>query len=145
MTPRPLDLDVVHARLRRIRELLADLEAMGEITETRLADDAIARHAVERILTAVVDLAVAAASHVITARRQESSLTYADAFMTLGEIGAVDTDLARELAASARMRNVLVHQYLEIDLRYVAEGAARAPGAYRSFNAQLLRFLEPEG
>jgi uncharacterized protein YutE (UPF0331/DUF86 family) len=144
MTPRPLDLDVVHVRLRKIRELLADLESIGDVTEPRLLDDAVSRHAVERILTAIVDLAVAAASHVIAARRHESPLTYADAFIALGEIGAIEASLARELATSARMRNVLVHQYLEIDLGYVVEGATRAPAAYRAFTVQLLRYVEPD-
>lgn len=144
MTPRPLDLDMVHVRLRRIRELLADLESVGDVNESRLAQDAITRHAVERILTAIVDLAVSTAGHVIAAEQQESPLTYADAFIALGEMAAVDDSLARELAASAKMRNVLVHQYIDIDLASVAHGAARAPQLYRSFTAQLLRYLEPD-
>lgn len=142
MSPRQLDIDIIHVRLRKIRELLKDLASYGAVSTARMQDDSLLRHGVERILTAVVDLAVSAGSHVLVAVKHEAPLTYAECFLALAEIGALDGALAEELAASARMRNVLVHQYLDIDFALVAVAAGRATEAYRAFSAQLLRFAE---
>ncbi len=80
MTPRKLEPDVVQARLRAIREMLADLEAVGVITTERLASDRVTRYAIERILTAIVDLAVSVNAHVAAAVIGEGPVEYAESF-----------------------------------------------------------------
>jgi hypothetical protein len=53
-----LDAAVVQERLRLMRDLLDDMDGIGEVDASRLETDRIVRHAVERIITQLVDLAV---------------------------------------------------------------------------------------
>jgi hypothetical protein len=64
MTPRPLDVATVQAKLRLMRELLDELDAAGPLDAQRLADQRLLLRAVERVLTQLVDVAVAVNSHV---------------------------------------------------------------------------------
>jgi len=44
---------------------------------------------------------------------------YSDIFPALAEIGVLPPDFAQKLIGMAQFRNVLVHLYLEVDLRQV--------------------------
>ena len=58
---RALDLDgrVLRARLRRIRELLSTVPALGRIDPPRLVDEPVTALAAERLLTVLIELAFA--------------------------------------------------------------------------------------
>ncbi len=67
MTPRPVDVASVQAKLRSLDELLGALRLVGEVDGARLGQDVLLRLAVERALTQAVDLVVAVCSHVVAA------------------------------------------------------------------------------
>ncbi len=54
-----LDADVVTTRLAIMRELLDDLQTVGPVNADRLGSERLTRHAVERILVQLVDIAAA--------------------------------------------------------------------------------------
>lgn len=141
MTPRRFDPEIVHSRLREIRALLDDLESVGEVTAETLEQDRITRHAVERILTQVVELAVAINSHLAAAFLDEAPVEYQASFRRAAEVGALPEALAEELAPSAGQRNILVHRYLDVDPQAVAEGATAALRAYRSYVREIATFV----
>lgn len=141
MTPRRFDPEVVHARLREIRTLLDDLASVGEVTVERLTEERITRYAVERILTQLVELAVAINGHLAAAFAGEAPVTYQASFRQAAQVGALPEDLAEQLAPSAGQRNVLVHRYLDIDPAAVAEGAAAALDGYRRYVEEVARFV----
>lgn len=64
MTPATPDRDVVHQRLRLVRELLDDLEAYRGRTGADLTADRTSRYVVERLLTAMVEVAASVNSHL---------------------------------------------------------------------------------
>ncbi|MCU0299234.1 MAG: DUF86 domain-containing protein, partial [Candidatus Nanopelagicales bacterium] len=59
-----LDRDTLVVRLGVMNDLLGDLKSIGDVDASRLRSDRMARHAVERILTQLVESAVAINSHV---------------------------------------------------------------------------------
>ena len=65
MTPRPVDVASVQAKLRSLDELGSALRLVGEVDGARLEQDVLLRLAVERALTQAVDLIVAVCSHVV--------------------------------------------------------------------------------
>lgn len=141
MTPPDLDPDVIHAKLSAIRELLDDLDSAGEITAGRLAEERILRHAVERILTQLVDLAVGINGHVSTALLGRAPTDYRESFACASEAGILPEDLAERLAPAAGLRNILVHEYTSIDLERVAGAVALARREFGTYVAEVARAL----
>lgn len=134
MTPAAVDLGMIAGKLRLMRGLLDDLAAAGEVTAERLADDRMLRHAIERVLTQLVDLAVSVNSHVASARLGRAPASYRESFALAAQAGVIDAELAARLAPAAGLRNILVHEYAEVDLRQVAAGV---PLALRDFSAYV--------
>jgi uncharacterized protein YutE (UPF0331/DUF86 family) len=141
MTPRPLDWRSVRAKLRKIEQLLDILEAMGQMHGARLRSEVTTSLAVERILTLVVELAFAVNTHVAVARLGRAPDTYAESFDAVADAGAIDRSLAVALVPSAKMRNVLVHAYLDVDHEIVAAAVPLALEQYRSYTRQVARWF----
>lgn len=141
MTPPALDAALVHAKLHAMRELLDDLDAAGPVDAARLTSDRMHRHAVERILTQLVELAAAVNGHLAVGRLGRGATTYRESFALAAEAGAVPPDLAQRLAPSAGLRNVLVHEYAQVDLALVARGVELARSDYRAYVREVARTL----
>jgi uncharacterized protein YutE (UPF0331/DUF86 family) len=111
------------------------------VDESRLETDRIVRHAVERIITQLVDLAVSVNSHISAAVAGEAPTTYRDSFSAAAKAGAISPELAAELSPSAGLRNILTHEYATIDIGLVAQAIPEAVGGYRRYITQVARFL----
>lgn len=134
MTPRGLDGAVVQLRLRLVRDFVDDLLVAGEVTEQRLLQDRLLRHAVERVLTQLVDLATGINCHVVAARTGHAPQTYRDSFGEAAGVGMISDELAAALGPAVGMRNLLVHEYADIDLGLVA---AAVPSAIEDMGAYV--------
>lgn len=133
MTPPALDLGVVQTRLALIEQLLDDLERTGDVDADRLARDRMLRHAVERILSQIVDLAVSINSHVASAVLATAPKDYRTSFDLADEAGLLAPDLVERLKPSVGLRNVLAHEYVEVDLALVAAATRLARSDYRTY------------
>ena len=142
MTPREVDWRTVRARLRRMRELLDRLTALGPVDAARLEAEPVTALAVERILTLLVDLAFAANSHLAVARLHRAPDSYAESFSLAAAAGVVDPALATRLRPSAGLRNVLVHQYLDVDPEQVAAAVPLALELYDAYVRQVAGYLD---
>lgn len=135
-----LDQDTVVLRLGIMNDLLGDLESIGEVDASLLRSDRITRHALERILTQLVDLAVAINAHVAAAAGSVPG-TYRESFVAAADSGFIPVDLAERLAPSAGLRNILTHEYVEVDLALVATAARTARVDYRAYVESVARAL----
>jgi uncharacterized protein YutE (UPF0331/DUF86 family) len=142
MTPRNIDWRSVRAKLRRIRELLDQLQAFGPIDARRLTAEPVTELATERVLTLLVDLAFACNSHVGTAILGRAPDSYAESFTLAADSGMITEQLASELRPSVGMRNVLVHGYLEADRSLVAAAVPLALAQYGEYVRQVARFVQ---
>lgn len=136
-----VDREVVQERLRHIRVLLDDLESIGSVDEERLHQDRIIRHAVERILTQLVDLSVSINSHIAAAASGQAPATYRDSYQAAASAGAITSQLAAELAPSAGLRNVLTHEYVTVDLSILAGAIPMARGLYADYVREVAAHL----
>lgn len=141
MTPRRLDPDTVLRRLSEIDRLLDDLESIGPVDVEQLERDRLLRHGVERVLAAVVDLAVAVNSHVSAAAGASLPEDYQSSFASAAAAGAIPENLATALAPSAGLRNAIVHAYLDIDLDRVAAAVPAALVDFRTYVKNVAEWL----
>ena len=66
-----------------------------------------------------------------------------DAFTEAGNKGIITENLAGELAQSVGMRNILVHQYKDIDNRIVFSAIPIALEQYRLYVEQVTAYIKP--
>lgn len=140
MTPRDLDTQIVVRRLLLLDELLDDLRRIAD-DPGRLAQDRLARRGVERILTQLVELASDINGHIAVTALGSVPGSYRDSFTLAVRAGVLDEELAAELMPSVGLRNVLVHEYVDIDLDRVAAAVPRAASAYGRYAVAVRDWL----
>jgi uncharacterized protein YutE (UPF0331/DUF86 family) len=145
VSPRDFDVGVVQARLTLIRGLLDDLQSVGAITVTRLQQDRMLRHAVERVLGQLVELAVSINGHVGATLLGRAPKDYRTSFALAEEAGALEPELVIRLQASVGLRNILTHEYVEIDLGIVVGAVTSAGQDYGQYVHQMARWTAARG
>jgi uncharacterized protein YutE (UPF0331/DUF86 family) len=141
MSPRGLDRAVVQRRLEQIGLLLDDLASVDVLTAEQLESDRMLRHAIERIMTQLVELATAINSHIAVATFGAAPEDYHESFLRCADAGAIPATLAGRLAPSAGLRNILVHAYIEIDLSIVASSVASALTGFTEYRRAIASWL----
>lgn len=145
MNPRPVDPDVVQAKLRLLHTLLGDLALYRNCGAEDLEGDRTARYVVERILTSLVDVAVGLNVHLVVGSGGAAPTDQRSSFVRLGDLGFIDEELAGRLAPSAGLRNVLVHEYADIDHAKVAAAIAPALDDFAAYVAALAAHVAEDG
>ncbi len=121
--------EVVKRKLTALATYLQDLRRHERMT----FDQFMVRHyEIERILELIVMTASDIVLHLISSRGEPAPGSYRAAFLTAGELKIISTDLSRKLALSAGLRNILVHEYEEIDYSILHKSI---PAALRDFSA----------
>jgi uncharacterized protein YutE (UPF0331/DUF86 family) len=98
--------------LNRVRTDLADLRS---VEAGSLTDDDVALRAVKYSFVTAIEGCVRAAQHILSSEGLGVPETNAAAIRLLGERGVVNRELARRVARAVGFRNVLVHEYADVD------------------------------
>jgi len=112
--------DFVRRKLGLIAEELDHLTAFRDETVESLRDDVVKLAAAERFLERIVTRAIDVNEHLIASLAtgdddRVTRLTYRDTFLRLAGLGVLPEDFAESIAASAGLRNILVHEYNDVD------------------------------
>lgn len=89
-----------------------------------------------------IEVCIDVAYHVIVDRGWLPPDHARDAFRTLGDRGMLDAELASRLGQAVGLRNVLVHDYVRVDLEKLAEARRARLDDLRAFAAAAARWLE---
>jgi uncharacterized protein YutE (UPF0331/DUF86 family) len=139
----PVDPVIVRRMLRALERSLRILRALraggrDAFVEDEVVQDRAARHA-QLAAQACADVAL----HIVAATGTAAPDTYADAVLALAATDVVSRPLAARLAGAVRLRNILVHNYLDVDhgrlfdeLAWIEEAAA--------FGVAIERWLEAQ-
>lgn len=139
---RPANRDVVIERLSRLRSLLDDMRAIGVPAPAQLRTDHVTRYALERLVTLIVDAATALNSHVASRALDRVATTYAETFDLAAEAGVIDEALASRIRGSAKLRNLLVHDYAKVDYELLAASLQQVLDDYDRYVRQVAQWLE---
>lgn len=143
MSPGQLDETLVRRHLAALDRAVQQLrrhvgrptDALRDLDET---------WAVERGLQICVQNCLDVATHLAAAAGRDVP-DYATAIDRLAELGALPGDFARRFRGVAGFRNVLVHGYLDLDPALVHGVLNERLEDFRTFAAQVERYLESAG
>jgi uncharacterized protein YutE (UPF0331/DUF86 family) len=133
-----VDAEVVERRLLALNEAIQHLEDHPEAQQVqRLGSDAVLRAAVERWLHIAIESCIDLAYHVVADHGWTPPDTARQAFQTLASHGLIPHELSGRLGLAVGLRNVLVHEYAEVDLELLAQVVARDLADLRQFGGHV--------
>lgn len=140
----PVDAATVRRRLLAMGELVGHLKGIGQPSSADLESDLGLRLQVSMALAQLITLAAEINAHVVTRVTGAAPLDMRDSFMRMAAAGWIDRELAQELRRSPGLRNVLLHEYVRVDLDIVAAAVPRAVEQYGQYVREVAHHLPSE-
>jgi len=137
----PLRVDAVEIRLLRLEEVISELTRLAGIDPDRLRANRSEMWAVERGLQLGAEILLDIGNHILVAEYGVSSREYGDIFRRLAERKVISQSLAERLDGLAGFRNILVHDYLDLDKERVLENLRRAPKDFSELAREIRDWL----
>ena len=137
-----VDRYVVTARLAKIREYLALLRRVRAMAdERRFVSDPLVYGNAERYLQLAIQAVLDISHHIVADRNLSLPADSKSLFDVLVRQKVLSRRLATKLTSMAGFRNVLVHEYLEIDRRRVYRVLKTELRDFESFIRAVTRLL----
>ncbi|MBI4050403.1 MAG: DUF86 domain-containing protein [Candidatus Doudnabacteria bacterium] len=138
-----LNKDFVLRKIKLIQEDLARLEPLGRFSLAELTKDPVKYAATERLLERIVTRAIDVNRHLLAelGEGSETVRTYEDTFLALAGLSVYSREFAKKIAPSAGLRNILVHEYDNVDVEKIRISAGEALKQYAEYCKFLLDFL----
>lgn len=110
---------MVLRKLSAIDEYLKQIREFSDTTLDKYRSDWKTQRIVERTLQIMIETCADIANHIISDKNMRIPTGYSDTFKVLLENNAIDKDLFSVMERMAKFRNIVVHQYEEVDAEIV--------------------------
>ena len=114
-----MDTTPIVARLSVIANCVNALQELQRLTYEEFAREHVLVGSAERDFQVAIQAALDVGAYLLAELSVQTPMDYKDIFPKLAEVGILPLDCVPRLVGMAKFRNVLVHLYLEVDLKKV--------------------------
>jgi uncharacterized protein YutE (UPF0331/DUF86 family) len=136
-----MDRHVIEDKLERLRRCVQRIEQKRPSTAEALVTDYDLQDILSVNLERAVQLCVDIAAHIIADREVSAPTTMAAAFEALHTLHILSSDLANSMKKAVGFRNIVVHNYQEIDWRIVFNICHHKLDDFRAFAQVIMSLL----
>lgn len=140
-----IDKDLVRRKLVRLNTYLERLDPVAKKTFREYQSEDVLRFSTERLIQLIVECATDINNHAVVEAQNRPPEDYRSSFLKAAEVGLITQELARKIQGSAGMRNILVHEYMDIDHKMVFAAVPKTLKYYREYLKQVNHSLEKRG
>lgn len=133
--------EVLRKRLNKLDEYLAILYRLRRYTYEEFVADPERYGSAERFLQLAIEALLDLGNHVIADLHLGTVEWYSDIPRLLHEAGYIDAELRETWTRMIGFRNVLVHDYLDVDRRLVYEALQQRLGDFEALRLVFVRLL----
>ena len=137
-----IDADLVRRKLARLNMYLDKLKPIADSTFEEYVSDFYKKTSTERLIQMIVECASDINSHVVLESGQRPPEDYTSSFIRAAEVKLITYELANKLKGSGGMRNIIVHEYMDIDDRKIYETLPIALSDFKEYIRQVDDFLD---
>lgn len=113
------DVPLIEKKLARIEQCLADLRSRADVEV--LSTDVVMQRFVEHTLQIAIQAALDVASHIVSSERLGEPSTNHELFDLLARGSWLEPEVVGALRGMVGFRNVVVHEYDDVDLAVVRD------------------------
>ena len=136
-----VDSHVIVARIDKIRECLVKLRRFGTLEEDVFLNDISATDSAERNLQIAIQSVIDIGNHVVADMDLGTPKDYKEIFHLLARHSIISESLAAKLVSMTGLRNVLVHDYLQLDLRLIHRIMKNEMNNFEEFISAVLQLI----
>lgn len=136
-----LKQEIISERLKEMDTVLEELSLYQGESPEDLKASLSTRWTVERGMIALANLVFDAADHILSGYFGVYSETYEDTLQKLWEKGVVSQSLYERIKGLGGFRNILVHDYLKVDVTELHRNLLKAFEVFPAFSSEIQQWL----
>ena len=134
--------EVIIKKLEQLQILLKDLEPLLDKPRKEFEEDIVVVRAAERNFQLIVEIASDINVAILIKETRKTPDTYKQSFSELVKIGIMPQETVADLIVSAKLRNILTHEYeFKEDYGKFYASAKMLLPAYREYTANIKQYL----
>lgn len=114
-----LKIEVIKERLQHMKKALDELKSMKKIPERDFLNDISLQWSAERGLQIVCEAVFDIGNHILVGHFDLAPTDYQSIINLLGKNDVISADLYKNFSGLGGFRNILVHDYAEIDSKEI--------------------------
>ena len=135
--------ELIFKKAEQLKELIAELARLLETTPEQFVKDMKTIRAAERNFELMVEVASDINTQIIIERGGMTPDTYRESFSRLQKTGVLPDNLTDALTESAKIRNILVHEYdFEEDYEKFYYSAKKLLPAYHEYMSVIYAYIK---
>ncbi|MBC8413871.1 MAG: DUF86 domain-containing protein [Nitrospira sp.] len=137
-----VDKNITGRKLADIDTYLKQLSEFTTITVEQYKQDWKTQRIVERTLQMLIETCIDIANHIVSDDKLRVPESYSDTFKVLMENKFITESLSEKMIKAAKFRNVVVHQYDNIDAAIAVSIVKNDLMYFREFQEQIVEYLK---
>lgn len=136
-----VQVEVLQKRIAKLKEYIGLLQRLKKYGRDKFKKDPFIHGNAERYLQLAIQCMLDIGNHIISDQNLGEVNEYRDVFIIMGENGILPKDFANRISSMAGFRNILVHEYLELNLDQVYENLQENLDDFKKFMVYLKDYL----
>jgi len=133
---------VIESRLKELDLVVAQLNKYRDLHPDTMKKDLEKRWVIERGLEAGAQLILEVADQILSNHFGSYSETYEGTLRGLFEKKVISEDLYQQIKGLGGLRNILVHQYVQVDLDIVFQGYCKSLRVFPVFAEEIIAWMD---
>ncbi|MDI6905354.1 MAG: DUF86 domain-containing protein [Candidatus Bathyarchaeia archaeon] len=139
---RKVNKRIVTNRISKLRVYLKVLRELQKASFEEFSSNPRIRYSAERCLHLAIECAINIGNHIISALQLRKPEEYHDIALILEENGVIPSGFAEEFVKMIRFRNILVHDYVGLDISRVYTFLQERLADFELFIEYVTKFLK---
>lgn len=136
------DKNLIFKKLAEILKQLKYLKQLSVLSEKTLISEETKMYLAERVMERLISAALDINMHVAADLTNEVPEDYFSSFFALAKLKIYPISFAKKIAPSASLRNILVHEYQDINIKKFRAAIKKALVDYGKYAKYIKDFLK---
>lgn len=136
------DKALIERKLEELEKCLKGLESLRVITLAELEENIEKQWAAERGLQIAVQVLIDIGAHILSSDGETGIEDYAGVIERLGTKAVIPKEFAIEVKGMTGLRNILVHEYAEVNLTVIYNLLQNRLDDFREFAGHINEYLK---
>jgi len=129
------------SKLRDLDKYVQQMKKLQKYSYGEIKDDQVKIWAIERGLQLCIQSVIDIGNRILSSIEQNQIKDYTDILDRLGQNNILPSQFAEEIRGMAGFRNILVHQYAEVDLKQVHDMLQNRLGDFEKYIGYIQSYL----
>ena len=136
-----VDIDLIRSKITSLEHNLSRLKEKSVLSWEQFRNDLDTQDIVLHNLQLAIQICVDIGNHIIADENWKVPTTLGDTFQILAANKVILRDMAQTMVSMTGFRNILIHEYEEVDLKKVYHILTNRLSDFADFSCQIFKYL----